>query len=151
MGMQGTQRTGIAGNGRPATAKEYLQRGWMIERRIRAAEARLAELRERAGRVKSSAPKAVPGGGGGPLAWSDAVDALCDAESALCQQIAALYRVQAEVAAAIDAVTDVRLRTVLEYRYLCYMSWPRIADMMRYDVRTVTRLHGKALKQIKCP
>jgi hypothetical protein len=132
------------------TTKEWLLRGWMIEARIRAAEGKLQALRARAGRVKSSAPKAVPGGGRA-RAWTEAVDALCDAEAALCREIAELYRVEAEIAAAIDGVQCVRLRVLLKYRYLCYMTWTEIAEIMRYDVRTVTRLHVKALKMIKCP
>jgi len=132
--------------------KEYLMRAWQIERRIRARESALEALRLRAERVKSSAPKRVPGGGRA-LTWSDAIDALCDAESAMLTEIAELYRTRAEVANAIAAVADVRLRTLLEYRYLCYMSWTRVADLMGYDIRSVTRLHGKALQAVAphCP
>lgn len=92
------------------TAKEFLQQGWRLEMRIRAAEDKLQGMRARAGRVKSSAPRAVPGGGGRARAWTDAIDALCDAEAQLCREIAALYRLEAEIGAAIDGVSDLRLR-----------------------------------------
>lgn len=44
------------------TTKEYLNRGWMIERRIRAAEDRLGRLSMRAAALKSHAPKKKRGG-----------------------------------------------------------------------------------------
>ena len=132
------------------TAKEYLNRGWMIERRIRMTEGRLERLRARAAAVKSSAPRKTPGRARAHD-WSCAIDAMCDAEAMLSKEIAALYQTQAEVRAAIGTVEDVRLRTLLEWRYLCYMTWPRIADEMGYEVRSVTRLHGKALMAVRLP
>lgn len=132
------------------TAKEYLNRGWMIERRIRMAEDRLGRLSMRAAALKSHAPKKKRGGKY-VQEWTEAKDAMCDAERALFAEIAALYQTQAEVRAAIDTVEDVRLRALLEYRYLCYMTWPRVAEMMGYEVRSVTRLHGKALMAVRLP
>lgn len=130
------------------TAKEYLNRGWLIERRIRAAEERLGRLNARAEALKSYAPRKKRGSRRAQE-WTEAVDAMCDAERAMFREIAALYRVRAEVRAAIDAVEDVRLRALLEYRYLGYMTWPRIAEAMGYELRTVYRLHGKALMAVK--
>lgn len=132
------------------TVKEYLSRGWMIERRIRMAEERLGRLSMRAAALKSYAPRKKRGGRR-VQEWTEAVDAMCDAERALFAEIAALYQTQAEVRAAIDTVEDVRLRALLEYRYLCYMTWPRVAEMMGYELRTVTRLHGKALRAVRLP
>lgn len=132
------------------TAKEYLNRGWMIEQRIRMAEDRLGRLSMRAAALKSHAPKKKRGGKR-VQERKEAVDAMCDAERALFAEIAALYQTQAEVRAAIGSVEDVRLRTLLEWRYLSYMTWPRIADKMGYEVRSVTRLHGKALRAVRLP
>lgn len=132
------------------TAKEYLSRGWMIERRIRMAEDRLGRLSMRAAALKSHAPKKKRGGKY-VQEWTEAKDAMCDAERRMFAEIAALYQTQAEVRAAIDTVEDVRLRALLEYRYLGYMTWPRVAEMMGYELRTVTRLHGKALMAVRLP
>lgn len=130
------------------TAKEFLNRAWKIDLRVRHAQNRLEELRARMGAVKSSAPRKAPRGGRA-RAWTDAVDSLCDAEAALVREIAALYRVQAEVRAAINTVDNVRWRAVLECRYLDGMKWQDIAEEMGYEVRTVTRMHGKALKAVR--
>ena len=130
------------------TTKEWLSRGWMIEKRIRKAEEQLSALRARAEAVKSSTPKAAPRGGRAKV-WTDAVDAMCDEEARMAAEIAALYRTRDEIAGAVAAVSDVRLRCVLEYRYLCYMSWPRIAEMLSCDVRTVHRWHGRALRAVR--
>lgn len=131
------------------TVKEYMQRGWKAERRVRALEDRLEILRARAERVKSSAPKRTPGGGGRARQWEDAIDALCDEEAALVEEIAALCRVQAELRQAVAAVESPRLKTLLELRYFSYLEWADIAEVMGYDVRTMHRMHGKALRILK--
>lgn len=133
------------------TAKEYLQRGWRIERRVRAAEARLEALKQRAERIKSAAPKAVTGGRGRPSTWQDAVDDLCDAQADYAADLSRLCAIQAQVRRAVAGVEDVRLRTLLELRYMSYLSWPAIAEAMGYDVRTIYRMHGRALAAVRLP
>lgn len=131
------------------TAREYLEQGWKIEQRIRAAEERLKALRARAERIRSAAPRAAGGRGGRRGGWADAIGDICDAEADYAAQVAALYNVQRQVKAAIEGVEDVRLRTLLELRYLSFWTWPRIAEALGYDVRNVTRLHNAALRAVR--
>lgn len=61
-------------------------------------------------------------------------------------QAAALAR---EIEQAIESLEDDRLRLLLRYRYISGWTWERIAVEMGYAYRQVTRLHGKALEEIR--
>jgi len=50
---------------------------------------------------------------------------------------------------AIEGVQDPRLRLILRYKYMDGLKWETIADLMRYDVRWIYRLHGEALRAIE--
>ena len=88
---------------------------------------------------------------GGAFDWTDAVGAIIEMDKAIGAEIMDLCRIKREVNAAIDAVEDARYRRVLELRYRNYMKWDMIADVLGYDVRHVTRLHGEALLCVRVP
>ena len=132
------------------TAKEFLSMGWQIEKRIDQRIAERDRLRDRAEAIRSSRPSAGPRGGK-RRDWTDAVAALEDAEARLGREIAELCRVKRLVAEAIDAVPVVNQRRVLEMRYRNYMTWEAIAVEIPCDIRTVYRLHGRALLNVNVP
>lgn len=130
------------------TPKEYLLRAWQIEKRID----RLIEEREhiwgRAEAVHSPVISDMPKGRG-TREWTDTVHELVDLCRTLDTEIRQLCRVKREVAEAIEAVEDVRLRRILELRYRSYMTWEQIADETGYDLRYVYKLHGRALLDVR--
>lgn len=127
--------------------KVYLQRGWDAEQRVRIREEQLEALRDRMGRVRSAAPKGPAGDRRGPKAdWTEAVDALTDAEGAYLKEIAALYGLQKEIRALIEGVEPAHYRELLQYRYIFCLGWDEIAEKMHYDKRYLFKLHDRALK-----
>lgn len=132
------------------TAKEFLSMGWRIEKRIDQRIAERDRLRDRAEAIRSSRPSAGPRGGK-RRDWTDAVAALEDTEARLGREIAELCRIKRLVAEAIDAVPVVNQRRVLEMRYRNYMTWEAIAVEIPCDIRTVYRLHGRALLNVNVP
>ena len=56
-----------------------------------------------------------------------------------------------EISAVIAQVEDPKFRQLLRLRYLSFLKWERIAEIMGCDVRTVHRLHGRALQMIQVP
>ena len=50
--------------------------------------------------------------------------------------------------AAIEALEDSTLRTVMGLYYLNGLTWEQVAEKVGYEIRSVTRLHGAALEQI---
>ena len=49
---------------------------------------------------------------------------------------------------AIESVADPRLRMILRYRYMEGYKWDTIADLMHYEVSSVYKMHGQALKEL---
>ena len=53
----------------------------------------------------------------------------------------------------INSVSNPTYRQVLTYRYINGYTWKQIAVKMNYTYRNITRLHGKALRNVvlECP
>ena len=49
---------------------------------------------------------------------------------------------------AVQSVADPRLRMILRYRYMDGYKWDTIADLMHYEVSSVYKMHGQALKEL---
>ena len=149
------------------TAKEFLLTAWRIESRIDDKLREIDRLDEKRERImarltagRSANLTGMPRGG--RYDWTDSLEAVIETDKALNdlkekirREISDLCRAKREVAAAINAVEDLRYRRVLELRYRNYLEWQDIAERMGYDVRHVTRLHGDALQAVKhvleCP
>lgn len=58
---------------------------------------------------------------------------------------------QREIYLAVQTVEDVRLRRILELRYVDGLTWQAIADLFKQDIRHITRLHGQALDKFILP
>lgn len=131
-------------------AKAYLQRGWKLEKRVRAREEQLQALRDRITRVRSAMPVGLAGDRRGPKRdWTDAVDALTDAEGDYVREIAALYGVQREIRDALEAVEPEIYRELLQYRYIYCLDWDAVAEKLDYDRRYVFKLHDRALRALE--
>ena len=50
-----------------------------------------------------------------------------------------------KIMATIQSVADVELQTLLEKRYLCFLSWEKIAVEMHYSIQHIYRMHDTAL------
>lgn len=124
--------------------------GWRIESRIEAREEECERLRDRMTAVRRSMPSAGPRGGK-RRDWTDTVAELDLAEERLRAEIEKLCRVKRIIAEAIDQVPIMNQRRVLELRYRNYMTWEEIALEIPCDIRTVYRLHGRALMKVRVP
>ena len=60
-----------------------------------------------------------------------------------------LIEVKQEIRKAMKAVDNLSYQLVLEMRYLDGRSWDEVAEVMSYDIRTVYRLHGRAIRQLE--
>lgn len=118
------------------------------------AEAQSARLTGEIARLYSKAEKTtatlsmVPGGGSGENKIEAAVEAIEALAVELGEKQLKATRIRRDIEDAIAAVPDERLRRLLRYRYIDGMKWERIAGVMGYEQRHVTRLHGDALTAI---
>lgn len=65
------------------------------------------------------------------------------------ERINALFNIKIEIQKAINKIQSGKLRTVLICRYILFMQWERIADIMKYDVRHIYRIHSNAVELIQ--
>ena len=131
------------------TAKEFLRRARGADRRIDEATERMERLRARIEAGRLSHITGMPRGGSSD--WTDTANALMDLERNVNARIREMCREKRLAMEAIEAVEEARYREVLELYYLDGFTWEQVAEQMGYDVRHVTRLHGKALLKIIVP
>ena len=133
------------------TAKEYLWRVRDAERELKQLEQAYTQARADILHLKGIAYDAdkVTGGKIGDL--SDAIAALEKYAERVNAKWDELIAMREEAKERIGEIADGRYREVLHRRYLQGESWEYIAVGMGYAFRTVTWMHGRALKQFKVP
>lgn len=129
------------------TAKEFLQRGWKLNKEIEALNEAKQEAFDRA-TAAGYVMKDVVTSGSNPIndnrfsnyvSYSEQID----------KRINKLMLINCEILEAIGTVEDSKLRTLLTYRYLKYMTWEEIAEKINYSWRHINTMHGKALSLVK--
>lgn len=72
---------------------------------------------------------------------------MVDIEREMDKEIDQLVDLRREVLATLNQIKDVRFKQILEYRYINYWSWEKMAEVLNYDLSWLHRLHKKALKE----
>lgn len=116
---------------------------------IRLLRERIEELRTVAERA-TAALSGMPGGGKADGREATVV-ALVDCQRELAEDLRKQLRVERDVSAAIRAVEDPCLRTLLQLRYINGLQWAEVAGALGYELRHVHRLHAKALAAVVVP
>ena len=128
------------------TAREYLSGLRYLERRIDAKTEAAMRARARAERI-TTVLTGMPRGSGSGSPMENAAVELADITTELMGEVAELRTRRQEAARLLELMTDERLRTVLEERYLCRMSWQRVARDVFCSYDHVFRLHRRALAE----
>lgn len=131
------------------TVKKYLSRYRTLDDSINAKLEQVEELRRKA--------QTVGGGGDRTGARSsqprdrvgEITNRLVDLEREINEEIDQSVDLQREIRAAIAAVSEERLRTLLEYKYINGFTLEQIAVAMNYSYPQICRLHGKALMLVR--
>ena len=132
-------------------AKEYLSQAWYLDKRIKTKERQLDWLRSHAAYVSpklTEVPKA-PSVRRSPV--EEAVVRITELENEINTSIAQLMRLKTEIADVIRSVNSMECETLLEMRYLTFLSWDQVAVQLRYSQDYIYHLHRKALALVKVP
>ena len=73
---------------------------------------------------------------------------MMDLENEINADIDNLVDIKRDVVSMINSVDNKDCQLLLEMRYLCFMPWERIAIEMQRSLRSIYRLHDKALEKI---
>jgi len=73
---------------------------------------------------------------------------MIDLQNELKRDIEALVDLKKEIMNTIRLVADSEQQTLLEKRYLCFLSWEKIAVEMHYSIQHIYRMHDEALNVV---
>ena len=132
-------------------AKDYLLQARYLDERITSKTQQVASLNNLATRCTStfSDMPRNPNHGGSRL--EDCIIKIIDLEDSLKKDIEKLVDLKREIMGVIKAVPNVEYQTLLEKRYLCFITWEQIAVDMNYSMQHIHRMHSSALKEIVVP
>ena len=131
------------------TSKEYLLQARFLDASIRTKVEQIEALNDLATSctaVISDMPR-NPNRGGSRM--EDAVMKIIDLQEEIKNDMIALVNLKREIMDVIKAVSSLELRTILEKRYLSFISWERIAVELGYSIQHTYRLHDMALKEVE--
>ncbi len=131
------------------TSKEYLLQARFLDASIRTKVEQIEALNDLATSctaVISDMPR-NPNRGGSRMA--DAVMKIIDLQEEIKNDMIELVNLKREIMDVIKAVSSLELRTILEKRYLSFISWERIAVELGYSIQHTYRLHDAALKEVE--
>lgn len=130
------------------TTKAYLEQARFLDMRIKSKIQQIDSLRELATScttVLSDMPR-NPKRGTSKVETS--VLKIIELQEGLKSDIDALVDLKRDIMATIHSVEDVELQALLEKRYLCFLSWERIAVEMHYSIQHIYRMHETALDAV---
>lgn len=133
------------------TAKEYLSQARFLDERINSKIQQVTSLNELATKCTSTLSDMPHNPNKGNSTMADAVCKIIDLQEKINRDIDRLVDLKREIMKVIKEVPDVEYQTILEKRYLCFISWEQIAVDMNYSIQHIHRMHSKALKEITVP
>ena len=135
---------------RTMTAKEYLSQYRKLNSEIDSLCEDLQRLRSLSTRTSSG--QYSPGRKSGcsqEASFVKVTPKIIRLENKINRKTDELLIIQAEIEKAINSVQDGTLCALLRYRYICCLSWEKVAEKLNYSVDYVKgNLHGQALKNI---
>ena len=133
------------------TAKEYLSQALHLDHRIDSKIEQIASLNALATKCTSAItgmPR-IPSPSQSTMA--DAVCKIIDLQELLKKDLSALVDLKREIMGVINGIENDEYKTVLEKRYLCFLSWEQIAVDMHYSMEYAFKIHKKALEKVQIP
>ena len=133
------------------TAKEYLSQAYRLDQRINSKIEQVASLNDLATKCTSTLTGMPRNPNRASSTMADAVGKIIDLQNEINQDIDRLVDLKREIVAVIKAIENPEYQTLLEKRYLCFLTWEKIAVDMGYDLRWLYRVHKRALDEIRVP
>lgn len=133
------------------TAKDYLLQARFLDDRINSKTQQIASLNELATKCTTTFSDMPRNLNRGHSRVEDCVIKIIDLEDSIKKDIEKLVDLKKEIMGVIKAVPNVEYQTLLEKRYLCFITWEQIAVDMNYSMQHIHRMHSAALKEIVVP
>ena len=133
------------------TAKEYLSQALLLDHRIDSKIEQIASLHALATKCTSAITGMPHNPSPSQSTMADAICKIVDLQELLKKDLSALVDLKREIMGVINGIENDEYKTVLEKRYLCFLSWEQIAVDMGYEMSWLYRLHQRALEKVVVP
>ena len=133
------------------TAKEYLSQALLLDHRIDSKIEQIASLNALATKCTSAITGMPHNPSPSQSTMTDAICKIVDLQELLKKDLSALVDLKREIMGVINGIENDEYKTVLEKRYLCFLSWEQIAVDMGYEMSWLYRLHQRALEKVVVP
>ena len=130
-------------------AKEYLERAYWLDQMIDSKLEQVASLRAMATKTTTIMKRDVVSRSRNMHSMEDTIAKIADMETEINADIDRLVDLKKEIGETIRRVEDPRQRMVLEYRYLCYMRFTKIAEILNCGESTIRAWHRKAMELLE--
>lgn len=127
------------------TAKEYLGQAYRLDQRIDAKIAQVSSLNDLATKCTATLNGMPRNPNRGGSSMADAVVKIISLQNEINEDIDKLVDLKREMVTLIKRVNDTEYQTLLEKRYLCFMTWEQIAVDMNYSIHHLYKIHNAAL------
>ena len=131
--------------------KTYLSQARYLDMRIKSKLQQVDSLNELATTCTSVLTGMPRNPSGSTSRMADAICKIVDLQNDINRDIDTLVDLKKEIMGVIKAVMNTEHQTLLEKRYLCFLSWEKIAVDMGYDLRYIHKLHIRALDDCRIP
>ena len=131
------------------TAKEYLQQARFLDARINSKIQQISSLNELATRCTSTISDMPRNPNQGGSRMADAICKIVDLQDELNRDINELVDLKRGIMDVIKAIPNTEYQTILEKRYLCFITWEQIAVDLSYSIQHTYRMHDAALSEVE--
>ena len=132
-------------------AKEFLEQVRYVDRAIDSKLEQVERLRSESTKATSLVSDMPRSSSPNLQRLEDTIIKIIDLEHEINRDIDRLVDLKNAARVSINTMTSPEERMVLELRYLCYKTWPEIAETMGVSESTVYRTHGLALVNFFVP
>lgn len=131
------------------TTKEYLSQIFLLSMKVKTKRQQAAELRDNitgvcgidySGIKVQTSPKAR---------MQETIDRLVGLEEEIARDILEMELKKEKVIGQINQMKNPAHIQILKLRYIDFLKWEEISEIMGYSTRQVYRLHGKALREFR--
>ena len=127
-------------------AREYFSKAYRIDHRIRSKLEQLESLNALATRATTTLSGMPRNPSRSTSSMADVIDKIIDLQEEINQDIDSLVDLKREIMNTIKSIENTEYQTLLEKRYLCFLTWEKIAVDMCYTIHHLYKMHNAALE-----
>lgn len=128
------------------TTKEYFEQALTLNKRINSKLDHLGTLREMTTKATITLSDMPRSSSPNLYQMQDIISKIIDLEHEINRDIDRFVDMKREYMWIINEIRNPVFQLVMEQRYLCCRTWEKISEELGYEMRSLHRIHGEALK-----